>query len=87
MDAQEDVLREILGARPVLHRAGDQGEDQVLVPVDQLLEGALVAAAAALDELALVDGLHQPLVLEHAGGQNVSVTGLKHLTRQSGLIP
>ena len=66
MNAQEDLLREILGTRPILHRAGDQGEHQVLVPVDQLLEGAVIAAAAAFDELALVDGLHQPLVLEHA---------------------
>ena len=60
MDPQEHVLREILSARSILDGPRDQGEHQVLVPVDQFPEGALVAAAAALDELALVDGLHQP---------------------------
>jgi hypothetical protein len=72
VNPQEDVLRQILRARAILDRTGDQGEHQVFVPVDQLLEGALVAASAALDELALVHGLHQPLVLEHAGTANVS---------------
>ena len=39
MDAQEDVLRQILRARSILHRARDQREHQVLVAIDQLLKG------------------------------------------------
>jgi hypothetical protein len=60
MDAKEYVLREILGARSILYRAGDQGEDQILVPIDQFLEGVLVSRTAAFDELALVDIFHPP---------------------------
>ena len=43
MHAQEHVLREILGPGAILHRAGDQGEHQILVPIDQLLKSALIA--------------------------------------------
>ncbi len=60
MDPQKHILREIFRARSVLHRARDQGEHQILVPIDQLLKRALIASTAALDELALVDGLHPP---------------------------
>ena len=60
MNPQKHVLREILGARSILNRAGDQGEHQILVAIDQLLKGAFVAGTAALRELALVDGLHAP---------------------------
>ena len=59
VDPQEDVLRQIFRPRSVLHRARNQGEHQILVPVDQLLKRALIASTAALDELALVDGLHR----------------------------
>jgi len=58
VDAQEHVLREILRTRSILHRARNQREHQVLVPIDELLKRALVAATASLDELALVRGLH-----------------------------
>ena len=60
MDAQEDVLREVLGARSILYRARDQGEHQILVAIDQFLERVLIAGPAALDELALVDIFHPP---------------------------
>ena len=60
MDPQEHVLREILGARGILYRTRNQGEDQTLVSFDQLLKGAFVAGTAALHELALVDGGHAP---------------------------
>ena len=60
VDAQEHVLREILRARSILHRARDQGEHQILVAIDQFLERVLIAGPAALDELALVDILHPP---------------------------
>ena len=59
VDPQEHVLRQIFRPRSILHRARDQGEHQILVPVDQLLKRALIAATAALDELALVAGLHR----------------------------
>ena len=60
MDPQEHFLREILGAGPILHRAGDQGVHEIFVTIDQLLKRTLVAGTAALDELALVDSLHPP---------------------------
>ena len=60
MDAQEDVLREIFGARSILHCARNQGEHQIFVPVDQFLKRSFIAGAAALDELALVDIIHPP---------------------------
>ena len=60
MDAQEHVLREILGARSILYGARDQGEHEILVAIDQFLERVLITRAAALDELALVDIFHPP---------------------------
>ena len=42
------------------HRARNQGEHQILVAIDQFLECMLIAGAAALDELALVDIFHPP---------------------------
>ena len=57
---KKNLLREILGPRPILHRAGDQGVHEILVAVDQVLKRTLVAGTAALDELALVDRLHPP---------------------------
>jgi hypothetical protein len=60
MDAQKDLLREIFRARPVLHRARDQGEHQIFVSIDQFLKGALIAGTAALDERSLVDIFHPP---------------------------
>ena len=60
MDAQEDVLGEILRARSVGNRAGYQRKHQVLVLIDQFLKGARFVAAAAVDERALAFGLHQP---------------------------
>ena len=60
MDPQEDILREILGARSILHRPRDQGKHQILVAVDQFLERVLISGPAALDELALVDIFHPP---------------------------
>src|SRR5262249_38729592 len=60
MNAEKNILREILGPRPILHRARDQCENEAFVPIDQLLERALVAGTAPLDERALVDRLHPP---------------------------
>ncbi len=60
MDAQEDVLRQILGVRSIDHRSRDQGEHQILVPIDQFLKRMLVTGPAALDELALVEIFHPP---------------------------
>ena len=39
-------------------RGGNQCENQILVRIDQLLKGRLVATAAALDELALAGNVH-----------------------------
>src|SRR4029078_8916281 len=75
VNPQEDVLGEILRSRPVLHGAGYQGEDQILVSFDQFLKRAFIAGTAAFDELALVDGLHVATVLEHAPGGIVSTGG------------
>ena len=58
MDPEEYVLRHIFGARPVLNRPANDGEDQVFILLDQVLKGPFVTAAAALDELALVDKVH-----------------------------
>ena len=60
VDAQEDVLREVLGARSILYRARNQSEYQILVAIDEFLERALISGPAALDELALVDIFHPP---------------------------
>ena len=60
MDAKEDVLRQVFGPRFVLDRPRNQREDQVLVAIDQLLKCAFIATAAALDELALMDGVKHP---------------------------
>ncbi len=60
VDAQEHVLREVLRARSILHRARNQGEHEVLVAIDQFLKCLLIAGAATLDELTLVDILHPP---------------------------
>ena len=58
MDAQEDVLRQVLGARSILNRPRDQGKHQILVAIDQFLKRVLISGPAALDELALVDIFH-----------------------------
>ena len=58
VDAQKDVLREILGPRSILHRPRDQGKHQILVAIDEFLERAFISGSAALDELALVDIFH-----------------------------
>ena len=58
MDPEKHILRQIFGPRPFLNGPADDREDQVLVPVDQLLKGPFVTAAATLDELALVDRVH-----------------------------
>jgi hypothetical protein len=60
MNPQEYVLRQILRARSIHHRARDQGEHQILVAIDQFLERMLIAGPAALDELSLVDIFHPP---------------------------
>ena len=60
VDPQEHVLGQIFGPGPILHGAGNQREHQIFEAVDQLLERALIAGTAALDELALVDSLHPP---------------------------
>ena len=60
MDAKENVLRQIFGPRLVLDRSRNQREHQILVAIDQLFERAFVALAAALDELALMDGVQHP---------------------------
>ena len=67
MDAQEDVLGKILGVGPIRKRPRDHREHQVLVSIDEFLEGPDFAAAAAFDELALVIGLHQPMSVRAAG--------------------
>jgi hypothetical protein len=58
MDAQEHVLGKIFGLGPIRKRPHDHPEHQVLVSIDEFLEGPDFAAAAAFDELALVVGLH-----------------------------
>jgi len=60
MDPEKNLLREILGPRPILNRARDQCEYEALIAVDQLLKRALVAGTAPLDEGARVDWLHPP---------------------------
>jgi hypothetical protein len=60
MDTKKDVLREVLGPRAIGDSSHNQREHQVLEVVDELLEGARFVAAAAIDKLALADGLHQP---------------------------
>ena len=57
MDSKEDILRQILRARPILNGTRDQGEHQLFVAVDELVKRPLVAETAPLDELALVDGV------------------------------
>ncbi len=60
MHAQEDVLREILGARSIGNGAGNQREHQILELLDEFFKRAGLLAAAAIDELPLAGGLHQP---------------------------
>ena len=52
-DAQEDLLRQLLGPRRIGHAAGNEGEDQPLVSIDQLTKRFIVSAPAPLDELSL----------------------------------
>ena len=68
MHAQEHVLGKIFGLRSIRNRPHDHGEHQILVSIDELLEGPDVAAAAAFDELALVIGVHQPMLVRAGGG-------------------
>ena len=68
MHAQEDVLRHVLRPRPVLNGPRDQGEHQILVAIDQLVERPLLACPAALNEGALTgwgERVHRLCVLEH----------------------
>jgi hypothetical protein len=60
MNAEKHVLRQVLDPRAILDGARNQGEDQVLVAIDQLLKGAFVTGTAALHELVLVDRGHAP---------------------------
>jgi len=52
---QEDVLRQIRGLAAIGHHPVDEAEDQILVPIDELGERGVVAGAAPLDELSVVD--------------------------------
>src|SRR5262249_48912982 len=70
MHPQKDFLSEILGARAIDARSSNQSEHQVLVAVDQFRKRALVALATALDELALVDGLHSTRDIRAAAEEN-----------------
>ena len=79
MDPQENVLSEVISRRRIADRPMDHREHQVLVSIDELIEGPDLAAAAAFDELALVARVHQPMLIRAGGGK-------KCFTRRSETI-
>ena len=60
MHAQKDVLRQVLSAPVVLDRSSDEGENQVLVEVNELSKRIVVPGAAPFDECALGGRIHPP---------------------------
>jgi hypothetical protein len=51
MKLEEDLLREVLRVLPIPQHAGQQVQDLVLVPEDEVLKGVLVPREGSLDEL------------------------------------
>ena len=67
MDAQEDVLRQLLGPRRVGHAARNEREDQPLVSIDQLTKRLIVSAPTPLDEQLLWSLAHRQAGSSFAG--------------------
>ena len=82
MDAQEHVLGKVFSLGTIRKRPRDHREHQVLVSIDKFLEGSDFAATAAFDELALVVGLHQPMLIR-VGGRRECFTAHSETIRKA----
>ena len=69
MNPQEDVLSEVISRRRIRDGPVDHREHQILESIDELIKGPDLAAAAAFDELSLVAGVHQPMLIRAGGGK------------------
>ena len=75
MDAKKDVLCEILSASAIGDGSGNQREHQVLEEIDEFLESARLVATAAIDELTLADGVHQPRYIRASAPAKCFIVG------------
>jgi hypothetical protein len=70
---QKDVLSQVVHLRAVLYHPVNHGVDEVLVPLHELAEGAVVTPLATRHQLALVEFGHQPSALERRRSGKVSL--------------